>query len=96
MLSIAMDYYNFTWILMAASIIGTIFLVYVKMIPGMLINLVASVLWCLYYYHIRQIPATILLGMFSFIYAFGSFKHIRLAIEKNKQPIVPDEDIFQL
>lgn len=91
----SMDYYDFTWFLMAASIIGTILLVYVQMVPGMVINFIASLFWCLYYYSIDELPAMILLGLFTFIYGFGSIKHIRIRLSRKKNQIEPIEDIIE-
>ena len=93
--SLKMDYYDFTWFLMASSIVGTILLVYVKMIPGMIINFIASFFWCLYYYSIKEIPAMTLLGVFTFIYGFGSVKHVRIRISKTRDQIIPSEDIIE-
>ena len=90
---------NASWILMAMSIIGTIFVVYKKMIPGMFLNFIASGGWSGYYYYIEEYPSAILLGIFVMIYLWGLVKHNRERLKsKNirvEEGIEEDSDIEQ-
>lgn len=76
-----MDYYNLTWILMVGSVIGTILVIQLRMVSGTFLNLITSIGWTLYYYHIEQYPAVILLGIFSFLYLYGLIKHTRILLK---------------
>ena len=77
---------------MVGSIIGTILVIQLKMVSGTFLNMITSIGWSLYYYYIKQYPAVILLGIFSFLYLYGLIKHTRILL-KSSNVNIDTEDV---
>ena len=76
---------------MVLSIIGHILVVYVKMISGLSIGLLANTGWIAYNVHIGEYSSATLLAIFSGIFIFGIHKHTCVYIERIRLES-PDED----
>lgn len=78
---------------MLGSVIGTILVIHLKMILGTSLNLITSIGWCLYNYHIGQYPAVTLLGIFSFLYLYGLIKHTRIHLKSKVSNVENVENV---